>query len=50
VPFSAGLSAFQPGLGTRIDLCQAVAKDWTGFSRGFAKDWAQLLSLPPEQR
>jgi hypothetical protein len=27
-----------------------VARDWTGFSRGFAKDWAQLLSLPADQR
>ncbi|WNG20976.1 hypothetical protein [Cystobacter fuscus] len=49
-PFSAELSTFQPGLGTRIDLCQAVARDWAGFSRGFAKDWAQLLSLPADQR
>ncbi|MFY0581465.1 hypothetical protein ACN28S_50875 [Cystobacter fuscus] len=49
-PFSAGLSSFQPGLGTRIDLCQAVARDWTGFSGGFARNWAQLLSLPADQR
>jgi hypothetical protein len=45
-PFSSGLNAFQPGLGTQVDLCQAVARDWPGFSRGFAKDWADLLSRP----
>ncbi|ATB43589.1 hypothetical protein CYFUS_009069 [Cystobacter fuscus] len=49
-PFSVGLNGFQPGLGTRIDLCQAVAQDWAGFSRGFARNWAQLLSLPADQR
>ncbi|WP_375771497.1 hypothetical protein NR798_11510 [Archangium gephyra] len=48
--FSSGLSAHQSGLGTWQDLCAAVAGDWTGYSRRFAKDWAELLRLPEELR
>jgi len=27
-----------------------LTRTWTGFSRGFARNWAQLLSLPADQR
>ncbi|MCY1075314.1 hypothetical protein [Archangium lansingense] len=48
--FSNGLNNHQAGLGTWQDLCTAVAGDWTGFSSRFAKDWAELLRLPADQR
>jgi hypothetical protein len=48
--FSSGLSNHQAGLGSWQDLCAAVAGDWTGFSSRFAKDWADLLRLPEDQR
>ncbi|MET0404511.1 MAG: hypothetical protein ABW123_19010, partial [Cystobacter sp.] len=40
----------QAGLATQFDLCQAVAGDWAGFSRDFARSWVQWLTLPEEQR
>jgi hypothetical protein len=49
-PFSFELNDFQQGLATQMDLCQAVAGDWKGFSREFAKDWVRLLKLPEEPR
>jgi hypothetical protein len=49
-PFTIGLESYQDGLGTQEDLCNAVAGDWAGLSRGLAKDWAALLRLPENQR
>jgi hypothetical protein len=49
-PFTIGLENYQSRLGTQEDLCRAVAGDWTGYSRTFAKDWANLLRLPENQR
>ena len=49
-PFAEGLNRNQAGLGSRLDVCEAVARDWTAYARGFAKDWARWLSLPEAQR
>jgi hypothetical protein len=48
--FNEGLGRYQTGLGSRKDLCQAVAQDWTGYSLDFARRWSQLLRLPEAQR
>jgi hypothetical protein len=49
-PFAIGLENYQDQLATQQDLCAAVAGDWAGYSRGFAKDWASLLRLPEDLR
>ncbi|ATB28812.1 hypothetical protein [Melittangium boletus] len=49
-PFNEGLGRYQAGLGSRLDVCEAVARDWTGYSRDFARKWAQWLNQPEAQR
>ena len=48
--FAFNLGNYQSGLGTQVDLCNALGGDWAAFSRNFARDWVSLLRLPADQR
>jgi hypothetical protein len=48
--FAFNLGNYQSGLGTQVDLCNALGGDWTSYSRTFARDWVNLLRLPADQR
>jgi hypothetical protein len=48
--FAFNLGNHQSGLGTQVDLCNALGGDWTSYTRTFARDWVNLLRLPAEQR
>ncbi len=48
--FAFNLGNYQSGLGTQVDLCNALGGDWAAYSRTFARDWVSLLRLPAEQR
>jgi hypothetical protein len=48
--FAYNLGNYQSGLGTQVDLCNALGGDWTTYSRTFARDWVSLLRLPADQR